>query len=87
MNDLLVTVSKRNAGALRVCFEIVEYLKELAVFDFEVLLEKQITGSDLWDLYTYCCDSDIAKLHSCLMLGTAIEKLRAIPGSTFYKSE
>ena len=83
---ILEGISKRNPGALDVCFKMMDYLQELVVFDFEMLLEMNVLGSDLYDLYAHCCERDMARLHASIMQKTAIEQLRSVRGSTFYVS-
>lgn len=85
LSDVFITVSERNLGALDICLKLHEYLQELAVFDFQVLLKEGITGSELWELYSRCCESDIPTLHAVLMQGTAIQKLQTQRDSKFYQ--
>lgn len=81
---VLEEISKRNAGALDVCIRLWDALGELVVFDFAMLKQMDVLGSDLWDLYN-ACDKDLDKLHASIMQKTAIEKLQNVPGSKFYQ--
>ena len=81
---ILEAVSKRNPGAMSVCFQLEEAFGELSAFDFSELWQQGIGGSDLWDLYKTCCHADIDELHAAIMQRTGAEKLRAVPGSTFW---
>ena len=82
----LEAVSKRNPGAFRVCFELEAALGELSMFDFQELQQQSIGGSDLWDLYKTCCHSDIDELHAVIMQRTGAEKLREVPGTSFWQA-
>ncbi len=75
---ILEAVSKRNPGALDVAIKMMEYLQELVVIDFDVILQQDITGEELWNLYDKCCERDIAKVHAALMQNTAIPLLQAL---------
>ncbi len=86
MESLIVSVSLLNAGAVQVCLMLHDYLKELVVFDFKVCLEQEITGSELWNLYEYVCESDIARVHASLIRETAKEELSRVPHSRFYQN-
>ena len=81
----LEAVSKRNPGAVDVFFRLLDHLGALALIDFEMLENMNVLGSDLYMLFVYCCERDIAKVHESIMLQTAIEQLREIPGSTFWQ--
>ena len=84
-SDVLEWVSKRNPGALSVCFKLMDYLGEMAVFDFAQLKQMNVLGSDLWDLFAHCCHHSISKTHAAIMENTATEQLKQIIGSSFYQ--
>jgi hypothetical protein len=83
---MIELISKRNPGAVDVCFRLADYLQELTIVDFAILQKDNILGSDLYDLYK-CCDRDVIKLHACINQGTGIDMLKKVPGSSFYKGE
>lgn len=85
VGDVLEKISKRNPGRLDVCFRLMEYLGELAFFDFAVLESVNVLGSDLYVLFAECCKRDIAQVHAAIQRGTAIEQLATIPGTSFWK--
>lgn len=84
LNVMLYKFSKGNPGALRVCFEFMEQQEVIAAIDFALLERQGIFGSDIWDLYK-CCNHSIPAFHESFVNGTAIEKLEAVPGSSFWK--
>lgn len=79
---LLVQVSGRHPGALRVCMEL--RYKERSPDVWEKLVELGITGLDLWQLYMACGYHSHATLVA-LSDGTATAILRANPESRFYQ--
>ena len=83
--DILENISQRNPGAIDVCRQLFEQFHELAVFDLTLLKQYDIVGTELWNLYKYCCHSDIDILHSALMEDTAISKLQTCFRSKFYQ--
>jgi len=83
---VLEEITKRNAGAVDVFCKLIEYLQELAVFDFAMLKQQNILGSDLYDLYQ-CCNRDMAQLHAAIMQKTGSEMLKKVPGSSFYEDK
>lgn len=84
LNTLLEAITKRNPGATRVFFELLHHFEEASLLDFADLLEMQIVGSDLWDLYK-ACGQNIEVIHTAIMQKTAMDMLKAIPGTSFWQ--
>lgn len=86
LSNILEAVSKRNPGGLDVCFWLIDHLDELgALVDFAMLKQMNVLGSDLYMLFAYCCNRDIAKVHESITKNTAIEQLQLVPGSSFHR--
>jgi len=62
------------------------HLGELAGIDFGLLVAQGITGCEVWDPYKQC-NYSIAAFHECIMDGTAMAKLEAVPDSRFQKEQ
>lgn len=84
IHDFAEVISQRNPGAVDVFFRLLSHLGEGAAADFTRLIQMNVLGLDLYQLFAYCCDRDIAKMHEVIANGTAIEQLRGIRGSSFY---
>jgi hypothetical protein len=83
---VIEAMSKRHPGAFDVSFRLIDYLKELAILDIDILLQREIVGIELYLLFE-SCNRDIAALHASLMQGTDIAQLQLCRESKFYQKE
>lgn len=85
MDTLIYSISQGNPGALRVCFQLANYLGLLATIDFETMRDQSIIGPEVWALYKNACACDLDRMHGALMEGEALEMLAMVPDSKFYR--
>lgn len=88
LSNILEAISKRNPGGLGVCYRLIDHLDASeALVDFAMLKQMNVLGSDLYMLFAYCCNRDIAKVHEAITKNTAIEQLQSTLGSSFHRSQ